>query len=372
MKKSTALLCVGAVLLIAALTTWYWLTFYKRVTREVDLPMRGEARYNALYGLELSLRAMGQRADSYARIDLTQLKLAPNDTLVLYSTPAGLSETQVTQLLAWIESGGHLVVPAPSAFGLSENTPLMAKLGISTGEYYDECLSFKVKEEKNFNTLCGEYFYSENMEAFDWYYTNDESLGYLLGRMRWGKGYVTVASTLDFMDNRELDRSSSHQLMYQLLADSMNRGRFLLVYDTDIAPFWLLILKHGWVLLLSLLVLLIAWLVYRSQRFGPLMASPNPDRRALLEHVSATGEYMFKRHLVHELHLATLALFTARLRRRDPVTAALTGEAQIAALAERTKMDPQKIRQAFTPGSLRQKENFFHSIATLIQLRNQL
>jgi hypothetical protein len=72
------------------------------------------------------------------------------------------------------------------------------------------------------------------------------------------------------------------------------------------------------------------------------------------------------------LHLAVLALFNAKLRRRDPMTAALTGEAQILALAERTKIDPQKIRQAMKPGSLRQKENFFHSVATLIQLRNQL
>jgi hypothetical protein len=372
MKKSTVLVCLAVVLLVTALTTWYFLTFYKRVTREVDLPMRGEARYNPLYGLELSLRAMGQRADSYARIDLGQLKLAPNDTLVLYAAPAGLSDMQVKQLLAWIESGGHLVIPAPSAFGLSENTPLTTKLGISTGDYYQECLFFKVKEEKNSNMLCGEYFYSEDIDAFDWYYTDNEELGYLLGRMPRGKGYVTIASSLSFMDNTQLQRSSSHQLMYQLLADSMNRGRFLLIYDTDVAPFWLLIIKHGWVLLVSLLVLLITWLIYRSQRFGPLMASPNPDRRALLEHISATGEYMFKRHLGHELHLATLALFTARLRRRDPVTAALTGEAQIAALAERTKIDPQKIRQAFTPGPLRQKENFFHSIATLIQLRNQL
>jgi hypothetical protein len=103
-----------------------------------------------------------------------------------------------------------------------------------------------------------------------------------------------------------------------------------------------------------------------------LQASPNQDRRALLEHISATGEYMFHRHLGHELHLAVMAMFNSKLRRRDPMMAALSGEAQIQALAERTKIDPEKIRQAFKPGSLRQKENFFHSIATLIQLRNQL
>ncbi len=369
--KKPALIISALVLVLAALCTWFFLENFKRVTRERDLPMQGEARYNPLYALKLSLRELGQSVETHARLDIDTATLKPGDTLLFYSPPNGFSEAQIDGLLKWVEAGGHLIVSTPAPDFLSDDITLYNKLGIYPGEVEDECFSFMPTKVKKAEYLCGNRFFTEDTEWFEWLH-GDQKQGYSLGRMYWGDGTVTVVSNLDFMGNEQLKFSGARELTYQLLANTMGKGRFHLVYATDMSPFWLLLLKHGWSLLIPLLVLLAAWLIYRSQRFGPLQASPNPDRRALLEHISATGEYMFHRHLSHELHLAVLALFNSRLRRRDPMTAALTGEAQIQALAERTKIDPQKIRQALKPGSLRQKENFFHSVATLIQLRNQL
>ncbi|MEO8001743.1 MAG: DUF4350 domain-containing protein [Arenimonas sp.] len=361
-------------LIIAVLTglcIWYFLANYKRVSHERDLPMQGEARYNPLYALKLSLRAMGQQADSHALIDLNSMKLKSGDTLLLYSPPSGLSESQLDQLIEWVNKGGHLIVRSPGATFLSDDVSIYTKLGVSPGGIEEKCLSFLPVNDKKAYVLCGERFFVEDTEWYSWLH-GDEKQGYSLGRMTWGDGTVTVVSNLDFLGNGLLKQNGARQLAYQLLADSMGKGRFHLIYSTNMSPLWLLLLKHGWTLLVPLSILLVAWLIYRSQRFGPLQESPNQDRRALLEHISATGEYMFHRHLAHELHLAVLALFNSKLRRRDPMTAALAGEAQIQALAERTKIDPQKIRQALKPGTLSQKENFLHSVATLIQLRNQL
>lgn len=370
MKKPAWIISI-IVIAVVALSTWYFLANFKRVSKERDLPMTGEARYNPLYALKLSLRAMGQQADTHARFDLDTLKLKSGDTLLLYSPPNALSEAQLDQLLDWVEAGGHLIVSSPGAFFLNDDTTLFTKLGISPSGAEQDCFTYYAGKKKMPEVICGTRFYTEDIEWFKWLH-GDEEQGYSLGKMEWGDGSVTVVSSLSFMSNGELKETGARQMTYQLLADSMNKGRYHLIYATDMSPLWLLLLKHGWTLIVPALLLLIAWLIYRSQRFGPLQASPNQDRRALLEHITATGEYMFHRHLGHELHLAVLALFNAKLRRRDPMTAALTGEAQIQALAERTTIDPQKIRQALKPGSLQQKENFFNSIATLIQLRNQL
>ena len=369
--KKTALIISIIVFAIIGLSSWYFLANFKRVTKERDLPMQGEARYNPLYALKLSLRAMGQQVESHARFDFNSLQLKPGDTLLLYSPPNGLSEDQIKQILAWIENGGHLIISSPSLIFQTDDVTIFTELGISPGSTDEDCFSSLAVNPKNSSAFCGDLFYVDDTE---WYSAlhGDIDSGFSLGRMAWGDGGITIVSSLNFMNNFELKENGARQLTYQILADSIGKGRFHLIYDTDISPLWLLILKHGWTLLVPSLVLLFAWLIYCSQRFGPLQASPNPDRRALLEHISATGEYMFHRQLGHELHLAVLNMFTTRLRRRDPMTAALTGEAQIQALAERSKIDPQKIRQAFKPGSLRQKENFFNSIATLIQLRNQL
>jgi len=369
--KKAALIISLCVLVLIGLFSAYWLANFKQVVLERPLPMQGEARYNPLYALALTLRAMGQHVEADARIDLNKLKLKPGDTLLLYSPPRGLSEAQLDQLLAWVEQGGHLILSAPSADFSTDEETIFTKLGIAVSESSEECLSYLALNEKEETLLCGDRFSPDDVAVFDWL-EGDEEQGYSLGKMGWGDGSITIASTLEFMNNRQLQANGPRQLAYQLLADSLGKGHFHLIYETDISPMWMLLLKYAWTLLLPALLLLIAWLVYRGQRFGPLQASPNQDRRALLEHITATGEYMFHRHLGHELHLAVLNLFIARLRRRDPMTAALTGEAQVMALAERTKIDPQKIRQALKPGPLRQKENFFHSIATLIQLRNQL
>ncbi len=369
--KKPALIISIIVVLIAGLSSWYFYENFKRVTKERELPIQGEARYNPLYALKLSLRAMGQGVESHARLDFNSLQLKPDDTLLLYSPPNGLSEDQIKKILAWIESGGHLVVSSPSLILQTDELTIFTELGISPASMDEECFASLGVNPKDSGAFCGDRFFVEDSEWFSVLHGTEED-GYSLGRLAWGDGGITVVSSLNFMSNQELKETGARQLTYQILANSIGKGRFHLVYDTDISPLWLLILKHGWALLLPALVLLIAWLIFRSQRFGPLQASPNQDRRALLEHISATGEYMFHRQLGHELHLAVLTMFITRLRRRDPMMAALAGEAQIQALAERTKIDPQKIRQAFKPGSLRQKENFFHSIATLIQLRNQL
>ena len=361
------------VTLVAALATWWFLATFKYVTRERDLPSTGEARYNPLYALKLSLRELGQKVDTHARLDIPTLKLQANDMLVLYAPPNGLSNKQLDDLLAWVEGGGHIVVAAPSPSLITEGDTIYTKLGIFPADYEDDCLQYRPATTPQMKSeyLCGNRFFTEEIDWFDWL-RGDEEQGYSLGRMYWGKGSITIASSLRFMNNEQLKLAGPRELTYQMLAETMGKGKFHLIYSTDMSPLWLLMLKYGWTLLLPLFLLLVAWLVYRSQRFGPLQSSPVQDRRALLEHIEATGEYMFHRDLSHELHLAVLALFNSKLRRRDPMTAALTGEAQIAALAERTGIDPHKIRQALRPGSLRQKENFFHSIATLIQLRNQL
>lgn len=361
------------VVAVLAIGTWWFLATFKYVRSERELPATGEARYNPLYALKLSLRELGQKVDTHARLDIPTLKLQANDMLVLYAPPNGLSNQQLDDLLAWVEAGGQIVVAAPSPSLITEGDSIYTKLGIYPAGIEDDCLDYTpaTTAQKKPEYLCGNRFFTEELDWFDWL-VGDEEQGYSLGRMYWGEGSITIASSLRFMSNQQLKLDGPRELTYQMLAGTMGKGEFHLIYSADMSPLWLLILKYGWTLLAPLLLLLVAWLVYRSQRFGPLQSSPNQDRRALLEHINATGEYMFHRQLSHELHLAVLALFNSKLRRRDPMTAALTGEVQIAALAERTGIDPQKIRQALKPGSLRQKENFFHSVATLIQLRNQL
>src|SRR3546814_3831009 len=74
---------------------------------------------------------------------------------------------------------------------------------------------------------------------------------------------------------------------------------------------------------LPALLALAAWLWMRTQRFGPRLPSPEPARRALLEHVQASGEHLWRYGRASALYAAVREVFMARLRRRDPLAAAL-------------------------------------------------
>ncbi len=57
--------------------------------------------------------------------------------------------------------------------------------------------------------------------------------------------------------------------------------------------------------------------------------------------------------------------FLERLRRDDPVTVALDGDAQVAALAANSVRSQAEIRQVLNPVDLARPEQFFATIKTL-------
>jgi hypothetical protein len=72
------------------------------------------------------------------------------------------------------------------------------------------------------------------------------------------------------------------------------------------------------------------------------------------------------------LYSAVRNAFLVRLRRGDPVAASLTGEPQIAAIAERFGMSDSAVRTALQTPAGHDKQAFRDRISTLIQLRNRL
>ena len=72
------------------------------------------------------------------------------------------------------------------------------------------------------------------------------------------------------------------------------------------------------------------------------------------------------------LHEAVRAAFYDRLRRRDPLAAALEGEAGIEAIATRTGLPPRDVRQALQPPKPDDAAAFRQRVARLIQMRRRL
>lgn len=367
-----ALALLGA--LIIALGVAWFLHTHERVDDTIDLPPRGEAAYNPLYALRESLIAAGLPARSRQRLQLANVPLAPRDTLLLYSDPRTLLPSEVERLLVWVEGGGHLLVRTPVPRRSAERVQprdLLERLGVhvsgSTG-----CEPLLVTGQEGHVEFCrGRRFaLVDTAPALHWGDSDGDGLVY--ARLRYGAGAVDVLADFDFMRNADL-RALPHALLTrQLLAPNWGAGTVHLVYAASVPPLWLQILTRGWMAWGPLLLALLAWLWMRTQRLGPVLPAPPVARRALLEHVSASGEHLVRYGHAPLLYDAVRVAFFDRLRRRDPLAAALDGEAGIEAIAARTGLSPRDVRNALQAPTSDDAKAFRQRIARLVQMRNQL
>jgi hypothetical protein len=363
-----------SALAVAALVAW-WMATFERVQRSVDLPPRGEAAYNPLYALKLALRADGQRVESRQRLQLDSLQLGRRDTVLVYSDPRTLASSELDALFAFAEQGGHLVLRLPSwdyragALGLGN---LEGRLPLQPPLAEPRCASLFVHGEKPHVEFCrgARFRLAQGAQPLAaWRVVGDQNV---FARFAHGDGSIDLLSDLDFVAGKALRDPPHRVLARQILAPRYGEGTIHLVYAADMPPLWRWLLDHGWMALLPLLLALLAWLWMRMQRFGPLLPSPLQPRRSLLEHVQASGEHLVRYGHLALLHRATRDAVLARLRRRDPLAAALDGEAQAATLAARTGLPAVELRATLDTRPPAVASEFRTRIARLIALRKRL
>jgi hypothetical protein len=368
---------LGAI--VIALAVWWFLENHHRVKETLDLPAKGEASYNPLYALKLSLRDAGQRVESRQRLRLSEHPLKPADTVLMVGDLRALPVADAEGLLDWVARGGHLIVttPPPGVAIEDGDVPLLTDLGIAPYDDIPECMGLQVDTFGRHGEFCdGRRFYFFDEEAqveAAWSEENEDGLDYGYARVAWGEGSVDVLAELDFLRNDKLEDGPHLALTRQLLQPNWDaRGTFHLIYSADMPPLWKLLLDHGWRVLLPLLLALLVWLWMRAERLGPLLPPPAADRRSLLEHVQASGEHLYRYGRRATLYAAVHEAFMRRLRQRDPYAAALDGPAQVDAIARRTGLSKDEVEAALRYPRSGDRKDFVQRIARLLQLRRKL
>jgi hypothetical protein len=369
-------LAIGAVVLGIALllVAGFFATYeHKEVTEST--PAHGEARYNRYFAFEQVLGKLGLKVTSLTTLDPERMPLHPGDTLVLGDGLERIDVEQSARLAAWVRLGGHLVVsPGNPASGV--RTPLFEALPVldaRKADYVCDALRpiVPVAGKPGENVpLCGLRFRltTPAQAALD-ASIGDQQDGYLFARTHFGAGTLSLLADTNLIDSAHLRQLAAQQFGWRLLTPNLGRGRIYLLYALDGVPFLKLLLLQGWPALLALSLLLAAWMARQSERFGPLMPAPSLHRRALLEHVQAAGEFVYRRDAGRSLHQLAAQAVLARVRRRDPSCAMLNGDALHDRLALRSGLAAEQVRQAFQ--SPANAQAFRHSIITLARLRSR-
>lgn len=386
------------VLVLIGLGAWWWNTFeLKEVTRR--LPLSGEARINPLYGLQTVLRERG--LDVRTQAQFRAEGLPPQPGLVVVSADLrSLSWPSTEALLDWVAAGGQLLVALPPPEGGS--APLLDHFDAWT-QAGQTCIQWKYTTppaaqkaakrargstpalpslEELFdparlllldaNSWCGSHrlHLGEDLQEqdFDWLYGNATD-GWLLARLRHKGGQITFASQLDFLETRALRSPANAALTWQLLAPALeSRPEVLLVYAADLPPLHVLIVRHGWPILLPLLLALLAWMWMRSQRFGPLQPEVATPRRALREHLRAAAELALRRRQGSALLKPLRQRVLQRVALSQPEIAALPARELAQALAARHTLSPTAVEQALFDIRIERPAALAEAVRTLHRL----
>jgi hypothetical protein len=167
--------------------------------------------------------------------------------------------------------------------------------------------------------------------------------GYHLLRFRHGAGTVTLLSDNRFFSNTEIDEQDHALLLARLVGDA---PRCWLLYSTQMPSLLELTWKHAPYLLVSVCLTLSVLLWWLTNRSGPLLVQTRSQRRDLLEHLQAAGEFLWQQDRAAGLQTQTRRQIEKRWRRSHPRLSRLDRQARCEWLAQRTDLDPEAIDQA--------------------------
>lgn len=384
-NRARGILIALAALLLAALVGIWFLHNFERRSSQVPVPAYGEPTYNPLYALRETIRRDGGKAESRRRLDLPAMALQPGDTLLMLDDPRQLAPSQVNDLLDWVQFGGHLLlqVPDPDEALDGNEQGLLERLGVVISEQPPRCLRWQVQGQASHQEFCtGSRFTLEGSTRVErhWGDVAASADGGTLAwaRLRYGTGRVDLLGETDFLRNGSHGHDSGlreiphRDLARLVLAPNYGKGTVHLIYEMTLPSLWRTLLTRGWPVWLPLLLALLAWLWMRCQRFGALLPSPRGERRSLLEHVRASGEHLHRYGKSPLLYDAVRQSFLARLRRRAPVAAALSGDAQVQAIADHLQWPISRVQSALQVPPSWDDTALRERIRLLIQMRNQL
>lgn len=308
MRLQNLLYAVFAAGLLAAGTAWFLNTFELETLDEFT-GYKGEARNNSLFAARLFSKQMGIPAERHDGL----ASFPDTDTVIVLNTERfSLSDNKITELLNWVDQGGHLITrarvdlenkadaEAETGSETEDRDILQTRLGISIGAHElpdDDDLPARIQLPNSSESVGVELDFFNGLE------TNAKNArAYSLTGANWliqqpqGKGLVTVVSTLDMIENSALDNADHGKFFWYLLqSHNPDYKQVWLVHQDTLPHLFVLLFRHASPVLIVLGLLLLFTFWSLMPRFGALIPEPPPERRRLLDHIQASGQFLWKK-----------------------------------------------------------------------------
>jgi hypothetical protein len=368
------LLLGGGFLLLSALLAWYISKNYELVTDTVDIGFQGEAKRNPLLAAQRLLERLDIPVESRYGLAAENLPLGQNDTLLLWQEEGTVSYLLAPEILAWVKRGGRLLVSSlfysdmpedeaeneSAEADITSDDPLFADLGmnlfvVKDGHEMSDVFEVDWQGEVFDVEFASGYFLrypgaERLIEAWSWNDDNEAEtlLGAYMLHFDYGQGDIIAFSDMWFVSNEDIGEHE-HAAFFRQVLDYPAPVQKVWLYaprGSTMPPLFEWLWQKAWPLIISLAVLLFFVLWKISRRFGPLLVEPAKERRRILEHLEASGRFLWQNGQHAYLHSAVTRALWQRLEVSHPDWLHLPETALSERLAELSGLSATRIRTA--------------------------
>jgi hypothetical protein len=430
MKRRNALVIAMVIVAVLLAGAGYelWHTYFHKVWRGQEHVSEAQ-RKNPMLGATRLLEAQGHEVRVEPMLNYQLLHNLPDGVLLLSSYARQPDERQATLLLDWVRRGNTLIMtpgwvqnaddkaaqpevvsgemadPLGKHFGVAMSgrhridtscrlDPLEAKhrekQAAEAAQSEDEADEQEGQEEDEppppAHLVClnapGSTHtielrrQSDALQRFDgigatplWGDTHGLAvLVYGEGR---GKVAMVASDTVDsYFDNDSLRQFDHGELLLLLAGLSGAKAPVLLVQNNETVGWAAWLWQHCRPVILGLAGLLLLWTWNATRRFGPLLPEGAGARRALIEHIEASGRWLWRLPNGRALLLDAVRRRTEKqLLLRLPELHALDGNERARRLARLTRLPEAQVSDALLGVAASRAADFTRQISTLQQLR---
>lgn len=181
---------------------------------------------------------------------------------------------------------------------------------------------------------------------------------------------VAVDAGDSYFDNDMLRQFDHGELLLLLVGQSGPHAQVMLVQHSEPVGWAAWLWQHARLVVLGLAALLLLWTWSASRRFGPLLPEAATARRALIEHIEASGRWLWRLPQGRALLLEAVRKSTEKqLLRRLPELHALDPAERARRMARLTRLPEAQVRDALLGAPARRAADFTRQISILQQLR---
>ncbi len=408
------LVIFSVIVLLVGSCIYSFKTFFEPWEETIDIGFSREARLNPFLAAEQYLTQLGYDVQSDNSAGF--LNDLPSLSMLLISQAAIVrSEYRSKRLEMWLLQGGHLIIEAPSANQLNQhvllapyaisrikseakkpdmdrqNTPsiqeMVAMLEEREGrvplipeaeltqirfENTHEPVTIHFSPDFILDYQSGKKASDESGNEHFLLYQASSDAGVHFIQFQIGEGLLTIVSDSSIWHSKRISQFDHAYLLQALSNRGVGDGPIVrIVRGIQMPPLTTMVWQAAPELVITTGVLLVAWLLYRSRRFGSVQEPDFSHRRAISEHTRGSAGFLW-RHKRYRALLEPLQQDIAKkVYQRYPNHR--SGDSKLHCfLAERTGANVDDIRQAMSIPDAMNETTFVRQVALLQKIRESL